>query len=322
MSNSITRQSLLDVANKRGWRTEVIGTNDYLLKITDQHGRMQLFHGSTPLLNSHLGARVCLDKELSLKYITHLGYSVPAYKTIDSVDEAAEFLDLHESIVIKPVDGSQSAGVTVDIRKAEQLADAIRFAKDSSASGRVIAQKFLEGRLYRVVIVDGQVVAAAMRTAPTVVGDGHSSVHELIQQKNEDPRRSKAIDSPLKPIDIHASTTFLGQNEMVRIPTSGEQVRVAAIDSISVGGESREMTEEVDKTWAEHLARITTSLSLFICGFDIICDDMALPIVNNYLPILEMNSMPGFKLHSYPTAGGEVIDLAAIVLDKLFPHLA
>lgn len=322
MSNSITRQSLLNEAQKRGWRTEVIGTGAYLLKITDQHGRVQLLHGSTPLLNSHLGASVCLDKELSLKYITHLGYSVPAYKTIDSIDEATEFLSLHESIVLKPVDGAQSAGVTVDIRRVGQLSDAINLAKLNSSSGRVFAQKFLTGKLYRVVMLNGKLAAAAVRTAPVVVGDGLSSIGELIQLKNGDPRRSKAIDSPLKPIDIHASTAFLGQLEMDRIPTAGEQVRVTAIDSISAGGESREMTQEVDKSWAEHLARITTSLNLFICGYDIICDDMARPIVDNYLPVLEMNNMPGFKLHLYPTGGGNAIDLAGMLLDELFPSIA
>lgn len=279
------------------------------------NGSSDLLLVSRPLGSSANGTKIAIDKLLTLQFVEACGFTVPAYQLLEDEDDALQFLQKHQSIVIKPLDASGGRGVTANIIASERAAAAFRYAKAQSTNGKVLAQVHLQGKLYRLLVVDGKMVAASERTAARVLGDGVSTLRELVQIVNDQPRRNgkNTAHGHILHSDMHE---YLGSDMLEAIPIAGENVRLNQIESLSRGGEAENVTNEVHASWSEAVSTITEKLGLVIAGFDIMCDDISSPISNLYFPMLEINSMPGFKLHEYPTTG-EPVHVAPILLDAL-----
>ncbi|QQS20095.1 hypothetical protein IPL85_01405 [Candidatus Saccharibacteria bacterium] len=316
MANSITRQLLLDEASKRGWRVEIIGMKARLCRITTDTGKTEIFSGSRPLRSSANGRLISVFKDLTLEFVESLGYSVPAYATIDTLEDAERFMSKYERVVVKPIDGSQSKGVSVGITSIDRLIEAVGTAKEFSPSGRAIAQNQIEGKLYRIFVLNGTVPVVTERRAAQVIGDGVSTIEQLVVRLNADPRRGDGSDTPLKKVKGPAVERYLGGEALSRVPLEHETVRISDIESVSAGGEAANVTEKVNQAWIDTACHITSQMGLFVAGFDIICADITKPPEGNYVPLLEINSSPGFKIHEYPSEGLPV-HLAPLMFDNL-----
>jgi cyanophycin synthetase len=319
MANSVTRRLLIAEAQKRGWHVEVLGDGEYFCKITHPDGRWEMFRGSRPMKSSANGLIIAQYKNRTMNFVESLGFKVPAYTMSTDEDATRRLLETYGRVVVKPVDGERTRGVSVGVSTDEALNQAVQVAKDASKAGKVIVQQQLEGNLYRLLTINGRFIAAAQRKAAAVTGDGRHNVAELIATLNADPRRGKGVDTPLKTIDVEAARVFVGDKVFEQVVPDQRVVRVSAIDSVSAGGESIDVTATVHPRWQEITTRIATEAGLFVCGYDIMCADIAAPPQDDILPLLELNSSPGLKLHEYPTGGGEPIKIAPILLDELFP---
>lgn len=317
MANSITRTLIIAEAKRRGYTVHTIGEYAEIYRITRSDGKTEVFQGSRPMRTAANGHITAINKSLALYFIRSLGYDVLPFEHFTTVESAQRFLGLHAPIVVKPNNGWQSKGVTVGIVAQEQLVEAIDIAKKSSHRGEVVLQKQANGNLYRLLVINDKFVAAVLRTSAQVTGDGVHTVSELILEKNTDPRRGGQIDAVLKKIDIQKSRQFLGESTMARVLPKGESLKVSQIESVSEGGEAINVTDQVHQTWRDAAIRVSQATGLFICGFDIICPDISQPMNGTELPVLEINDMPGFKLHAYPTGGGDPIDVAKILFDEL-----
>lgn len=320
MADSVSRKLIKTEAKRRNWQISYIGQNEYFCKLTDENGRTEIFRGSRPLKNSANGLVICKDKDLTLQYVQSLGYKVPDYLVLEGFDNKtlSDFLELYKTVVVKPVDAQQSIGVTLGITKIEQLKPAITQAIAHSNSGRALVQQQLHGKLYRLFILNGKMVAAALRRAPEVVGDGQHTIGQLIKILNDDPRRGAGMDTPLKQVKLSDAENLLGKDGLLSVPNEGETIKVSAFDSVSAGGQAINITDKVHQDWHNATTAIATHVGLFVCGYDVICEDISQPIQDSYLPLLEINNAPGLKLHQYPTGGGEPIDIAAMLLDEVF----
>lgn len=318
MADSVTRRLLTRAARDRGYSISYIGPRNHFIIIDDNLGHSELFYGSRPMRSAANGASLVADKLLTLDFVRSLGFHVPEYHVCDELNQdAIDFYDNNMPIVVKPNDSEQSKGVTVGVENRDQLYAAFEYAQRYSPEGRVMLQKQLFGNLYRLFVLNGKLVAASLRQAAFVVGDGQSTVYELIVAKNADPRRSDDSSSPLKYIDLLKSSELLGAKINSILPV-GEKLFVSAIASVSAGGEASDVTDVVDENLAKSIEKIAVELGLFVAGFDIICDDISSFTDNKYLALLEINSCPGLKIHMYPTAGGSPINLAEKILDECF----
>lgn len=317
MANSVTRQLLLQEAAKRGWEVQTIGPRAQLCKITTPDGETETFSGSRPMKSSANGRHIAVYKDLTLSFVQSLGYDVPPYATVDNFEAALPFLEQYGTVVVKPIDGSQSVGVSVGIETHEKLYAAMSLAKNNSASGRVIIQKQIKGKLYRILVINGKVPVVTERRAARVIGDGVSSVSQLVELLNQDPRRGHGSDTPLKVVEHKAVEAYLGSPAMQHIPARGEIIRVSDIESVSAGGEAANLTDIVDQTWVAAACAITKAMGLFIAGFDIMTENIAQPIEGKYIPLLEVNSSPGLKIHEYPSQG-EPVHIAPLLFNELF----
>lgn len=264
------------------------------------------------------GLIICKFKNLTMDFVESLGYTTPAYRLARTASEAEDML-VGDAVVVKPIDGHRSEGVSVNIIDVPGLQAAITFAQAHSARKEVIVQRMLTGKLYRLLVVDGKLVAVMQRKAAEVVGDGRTTLRGLVERTNADPRRGDSVDTPLKKIHLEDVKEYLGAETLNTVPTSDQTVRVTALDSVSAGGEAINATDFVHDDWRKVTEHIAHEAGLFIAGYDVICDDIANPLMGKFVPLLEINSSPGLKLHEYPTGGGEPIHIAPLLLDALFP---
>ena len=318
MANSASRMLILQEAARRGWQTQTIGPNAEFLKVTHPDGRWELFRGPQPKRNSAVGQAVSKYKHITLDFIKTYGYSVPEYALVTTEAEAQAFLEKYGTMILKPADGQRSEGVTVNISEQSALSNAMAFALQHSNRGKVIAQQHCVGNLYRLLIVNGKMVAATWRSGLSVMGDGKSSVQQLIEELNTDTRRGESVHLPYKKIDIATTTSFLGEQTMASVPALNLEVSLAAMDS-TPGGGAVNVTDSVHEDWQRFAVHIAGELGLFVCGFDFVCPDITQPIQDNYVPVLEVNATPGLRMHEFPTEG-QPVHVIPIIFDALFPN--
>ncbi len=291
-----TTRLIVADAERRGWKVERFGR--YLL-ISDNTGRSRLFKESAPPGNSSVGTRVASNKADTAVYLTKIGYTLPP--SIEYTDESSAnvFLRQNGPIVVKPARGEQGKGVQVNVQTEEQLRIAVRGALPYKRDGGILLQAQLSGREYRLLMLGGQLFAAAYRKPASVIGDGHNSIRQLVG--NENDRRRQHVSLHLEEVQMRLLENH-AEIDPDGVPKNGEVVTFPWLASMSLGGETEDVTELVHPDYVAMAQAITSGLGLDLCGFDIITDDISQPMPQ-VLPLIEINSMPGFKPHMYPAAG-------------------
>lgn len=314
MANSITRKLLIEQVLKRGWSYTKLGQSAELLVVSNGK-RSVTFMGSRPSASSANGRQITLSKALTLAFVEAQGIKVPEYAIVSSAHQLQDFLELHGTIVVKPVDSEKSNGVTANVTTYEEALRAYEAAREYGES--VIAQRQIYGKLYRIFVLGGTVPVVTERRPAFVTGDGAKTTEELIAELNQDPCRGSSADFPMKKVDVNKAQQYLGEATFFSVPPAGESVRVTALESISEGGEAHTVTESAHPEWIRQAVAVTNALGLFVAGFDVMTDDISVPPAPGYLPLLEINSMPGLRMHEFP-AVGQAVPLASLLLDAVF----
>lgn len=317
MSNSITRQAIIDEVTRRGWGVQFATSTEEFYWVEDADGRRRLARGAR-IGSEANGCVIARNKLMSYDFLQQNGYKIPDFQVYSTDSSAHNFLQRYRKIVVKPDDSEQSKGVKVDIKNMTQLNSAVQYAMTFSSNNRAILQEQLSGGLYRLLVVGDTFFAAAYRRAAFVTGDGVHTVRELIEQKNLHPLRGDDGSSPLKKISLTAVSEYIGENSLSQVLEKSVEKELLPIASVSLGGESEDVTDVVHPNTRRMVEGISTMLGLSICGFDIMCDDISQPFSDKTIPIVELNSLPGLKLHLYPTAGGRPRNPAALILDNAF----
>ncbi|MFK5983104.1 MAG: cyanophycin synthetase, partial [Flavobacteriaceae bacterium] len=271
---------------------------------------------------SSIGVELACDKEDTKFLLEQAEVEVPRGDIIRrerSLKDACDYVGF--PLVIKPIDGNHGRGITVDINNYEDALVAFHHAKDSSKSGAIIVEKFITGEDYRLLVINNQLVAAAIRTPAHVVGDGKSTIQELIDKVNSDPRRGYGHEKVLTQITTNELTkTLISQAGYSLDSVLKEDERLILKDTanLSTGGTAEDVTDIVHPANVSMVERISKIIDLDICGVDIMTTDITKPISETGGAVLEVNAGPGFRMHLAPTTGLPR-NVAAPVIDKLFP---
>lgn len=268
-----------------------------------------------------LGVELACDKEGAKKVLADAGIPVPRGTMIQYLDELDSAIDAVGGfpVVIKPLDGNHGRGITLNIDDY-QLADEA-YETASAISKSVIVERYYQGRDYRVLVVDGKVVAVAERIPAHVVGDGASTIAMLIEQTNRDPQRGKGHDNVLTRIEVDRAVEQMLERQGYTLETvlpEGEICYLRATANLSTGGIAVDRTDEIhpQNVWiAQRAARI---IGLDIVGIDIVTPDIAQPLPEVGGVIVEVNAAPGFRMHTCPSQGIPR-NVADAVLSMLFP---
>ena len=310
--------SIVEEAASRGipW----IRLNKYSLCQLGYGANQKRIQATVTSETSSIGVELACDKEDTKFLLEQAEVEVPRGDIIrreSSLEAACKYVGY--PLVVKPVGGNHGRGITVNIKNYEDALVAFRAAKEVSSS--VIIEKFITGEDYRLLVINYKLVAAAKRTPAHVVGDGKSTVKQLVDKVNEDPRRGYGHENVLTQITINDLTKTImaskGYTEDSVIP-EGERLILKDTANLSTGGTAEDVTDIVHPDNVEMAERISRIIDLDICGIDIMTTDISKPLQETGGAVLEVNAGPGFRMHLAPTTGLPR-NVAAPVVDKLFP---
>jgi len=294
----------------------------------NKHSLCQLGYGSNQKRiqatvtseTSNIGVEIACDKEDTKFLLEQAEVQVPRGEIIRrerSLEEACRYVGF--PLVVKPIDGNHGRGITVNIMNLEDALIAFRAAKEVSNS--VIIEKFITGEDYRLLVINNKLVAAAKRTPAHVIGDGKSTIQELIDTVNEDPRRGYGHEEVLTMITINDLTKTIITDAGYTLETvikKDEMLILKDTANLSTGGTAEDVTDIVHPSNVFMAERISKIIDLDICGIDLMTTDISQPLSETGGAVIEVNAGPGFRMHLAPTTGLPR-NVAAHVVDKLFP---
>jgi cyanophycin synthetase len=219
---------------------------------------------------SAIAESIAQDKDLTKKLLHAAGVPVPLGRPAQTIDEAwAIALEVGLPVVVKPQDGNQGKGVSVNINQRETFdkayATAVRY-------GTVMVEKFLPGHDYRLLVVGNKLIAAARREPPLVVGDGKHTVRQLVDLVNADPRRGTGHSTSLTKIrfdDIAIGRLHAQDLEPESVPEKGRRVILRNNANLSTGGSATDVTDDVHPEVAARAIEAAQMVGLDICGVDV-----------------------------------------------------
>jgi len=310
--------SLVMEAEARGipW----IRLNKYSLCQLGYGANQKRIQATVTSMTSSIGVEIACDKE-DTKFLLEQ-YQVPVprgevIKTEGGLEDAMHKLGF--PLVIKPINGNHGRGITTNIQDKETAL--LAFSQAKKVSNSVIVERFITGFDYRILVVNNKLVAAAKRTPAHVVGDGVSSIQQLIDEVNKDPRRGYGHEKILTQIDVDAITQkILDEKELTlhSILEKGQILYVKDTANLSTGGTAEDVTDIVHPYNVFMAERIAKIVGLDICGIDIMTTDITQPLPDTRGAVLEVNAAPGFRMHLAPTSGLPR-NVAAHVIDMLYP---
>jgi len=248
------------------------------------------------------------------------GVPVPIGRPAKDLEDAWQIaLSIGLPIVVKPQDGNQGKGVTVNIVERELFNQAYETA---ARYGEVLVEKFLPGSDYRLLVVGNKLVAAARREPPLVVGDGIHTVKELVDQVNADPRRGDGHSTSLTKIkfDVIAIARLKLQDmEPNSVPEKGRRVILRNNANLSTGGTATDVTDDVHAEVAARVVVAAQMVGVDVCGVDVVCESVLKPLEEQNGGIVEVNAAPGLRMHISPSFG-KGRNVGKAIIDYMYPN--
>ncbi|MDT8989487.1 cyanophycin synthetase [Curvibacter sp. APW13] len=256
-------------------------------------------------VTSAIAESIAQDKELTKKLLAAAGVPVPQGRGVKDVEDAwAAAQEIGLPVVVKPQDGNQGKGVTVNITTREQLERAYTVA--AGFRDDVMVERYMPGNDFRLLVVGDRLVAAARRDPPRVVGDGEHTIAQLVEEVNKDPRRGTGHATSLTKIrfdDIARSCLASQGYTAESVPPKGKPVNLRNNANLSTGGSATDVTDDVHPEVAARAVAAAQMVGLDICGVDLVCDSILHPIEDQGGGIVEVNAAPGLRMHLSPSFG-------------------
>jgi cyanophycin synthetase len=268
---------------------------------------------------SAIAEAIAQDKDLTKSLLHAAGVPVPMGRPAHSLSEAwSVAMEVGLPVVVKPQDGNQGKGVSVNITDRAAFDAAYTTAE---RYGTVMVEKFLPGHDYRLLVVGNKLVAAARREPPLVVGDGKHTVRQLVDLVNADPRRGTGHSTSLTKIrfdDIAIGRLHEQNLEPESIPPKGRRVILRNNANLSTGGTATDVTDDVHPEVAARVIEAAQMVGLDICGVDVVCESVMRPLEEQNGGIVEVNAAPGLRMHISPSYG-KGRDVGKAVIDHMYP---
>ena len=269
--------------------------------------------------SSAIAESIAQDKELSKKLLQAAGVPVPMGRPVlDAEDAWVAAQEIGLPVVIKPRDGNQGKGVAVNLKTREEVIEgfnnALEFRDD------IMVESYLPGSDYRLLVVSDKMVAAARREPPLVVGDGTSSVRQLVDKVNADPRRGDGHATSLTKIrfdDIALARLKEQGLNADSVPAKGARVVLRNNANLSTGGSATDVTDDVHPEVAARAVMAAQMVGLDVCGVDVVVESVLKPLEEQHGGIVEVNAAPGLRMHLQPSFG-KGRDVGSAIIDTMF----
>lgn len=310
--------AIFQEARKRGIPVENVCDSGLLrlgYGINQRYISATLYEGT-----SSIATDIACDKFLAKCILSKESIPTPKGEVCISWEEALQAAqECRYPVVVKPKGGNQGKGVFVGISNDEELKWA--FEQAQLLDSEVIVEKFIEGRDYRILVVDGRVVAAAERIPAHIKGDGILTVQQLIEQANRNEQRGEGHEKPLTRIEVddEVHRVLKKQNlDLSSIPSLDQMVMLRENGNLSTGGTAIDCTDEIHPKNRELAEKAAKAIGLHIAGVDMVIPDISQPMDDEYGAVVEVNAAPGIRMHLYPSQGMPR-NIASSILDMIYP---
>jgi cyanophycin synthetase len=278
---------------------------------------------------SAIAESIAQDKDLTKTLLQSAGVPVPQGRPVRDADDAwIAAQEIGSPVVVKPLDGNQGKGVTVNITTEAQVRTAFEKAKEIRRT--VLVERYLPGFDFRILVVGNKMIAAARRDPPTVTGNGIDTVEALVAAVNLDPLRGDGHATPLTRITIDsiASDVLAEQGlSASSVPAKNQRVVLRNNANLSTGGSATDVTDDVHPEVAASAIAAAQMIGLDICGIDIVSETLSKPLEEQGGGVVEVNAAPGLRMHLNPSYGrprdvGEAIITSMFGEKKTPPKIA
>ena len=291
----------------------------FLSHVRFGHGRYQRqCVGSITDHTSSVGGVIAGSKTQTVLALERLALPVPRQIVVGTAEEAASAAErIGYPLVVKPDRGFGGAGITADVRSPAELSAAFALAR--SLCLLVVIEELMPGEDHRLLVCGGRLVAATMRRRAAVVGDGCSTIAELVAVENADPRRGPAEVADLATIEIDATMlAHLARDGLspASVPAAGRMVLLRSTANLKLGG-SLEAVDDIVHPDNRRLAETAAlALGIDLAGVDLLIPDIASSHLDQRCGIVEVNVAPGLAYGSFPAVFARVMDA---IFEELFP---
>ncbi len=297
------------------------------LRLNDQslvqlgHGKFQQrIQATVTSSTSHIAVELASDKEETNKILATLGLPVPKQELVHSEAQAVRAAKrIGFPVVTKPYNGNHGRGISIRLTNDQEVAHGYVVAREHARS--VIVETFLEGDDHRLLVVNGNLVAATRRTPGHVIGDGKHTIQQLIERVNQDPRRGVGHEKVLTRLELDAQAQKMLEQANMKpdtVPETGQTVLLRSTANLSTGGTATDVTDVIHPDNREMAERAVRAIGLDVGGVDFLSKDITESYRTIGGGICEVNAAPGFRMHVAPSEG-TARDVAAPVIDMLFP---
>ena len=288
------------------------------------HGKFQQrIQATVTGRTSYIAVELAQDKEETNKILANCGLPCPQQELVRSADRAVRAAEtLGYPVVTKPYNGNHGRGISIGLKTADEVRAGFAAAAEHSTS--VLVESFLSGDDYRLLVVNGELIAATKRTPGRVIGDGAHTIAQLVDLVNQDPRRGVGHEKVMTRIEMDAQADLMLNRQGLSpdsIPAQDQEVLLRSTANLSTGGTAADVTDVIHPDNREMAVRAVTAIGLDVGGVDFLCRDITESYKaadNAGAGICEVNAAPGFRMHVAPSEGTPR-DAAGPVIDMLFP---
>ena len=306
---------------------EAVSRNIPFIRLNNQslvqlgYGKNQVrFRATMTDKTSSIAVDLASNKDETKKMLTDAAIPVANGMCISEISEIETVINrVGFPLVFKPLDGNHGKGASINVKTKEEAFVAFEHAKKYSR--KIIVEKFISGFDFRILVINHRFIAAALREPAHVIGDGVSTIAQLIEIENQDERRGYGHENVLTEISIDRETHDELSKLNFTLKTILEKGKVCHLKgtaNLSTGGTSTDVTDIVHPNNIFIFERISRVIGLDICGIDVMASNLNEPLEVTGGVVLEVNAAPGFRMHLAP-ANGLPRNVAAPVIDMLYP---
>lgn len=321
----LSTQILLFEALKHGVDFEILDRSEQFVMLYHEDHIEYVKNANMTRKDTYISPLIMENKEVTKLILDQKGYRVPRGVACSSVEEACRYYPKFASVpmVVKPKSTNYGLGISIfkEPTDFESFQQAVQFAFEEDQT--ILIEEFMPGTEFRFVVIDGTLMGVLKRVPAHVVGDGVSSIQELVAQKNDHPYRGTDHRAPLEKIQLGPIEQLMLKSQgyvSQDIPKQGVTVYLRENSNISTGGDSIDCTDEVHESYHQVAIDAVAALGATICGIDLILTAPQEPVTEDNYAIIEANFNPAMHMHVYPYQGTSR-NVPRAVLYLLFPEV-
>ena len=304
----LSTQLLLREAVFRGLQVDILDRTENFVELSNNEKTDYVMQATRTSLDNYVSVLLMENKVMTKKILEQKNINTPPGKEYNDASNAFEEFEYYKNkaIVIKPKSTNFGIGITIlkenDNKDQFERAVEIAFEHDKT----ILIENFISGKEYRMFVIDDKVEGILQRVPANVLGNGSSSINQLVTEKNKGSLRGKGYRTPLEKIAMgEAEHIFLKTQglDFDFIPNEGEVVYLRENSNISTGGDSLDFTDEMHPSYKDIAIKAAKALNVKVTGLDMMVDDISIPANKNNYSIIEMNFNPAIHIHCHPFKG-------------------